>query len=122
MVDVEVIAEGVRDEVSQVLEVPAKCDDAAISGREEEEAADGGRVRSLKNPGAGKKTASVFDALMALPTCISRLNFANYRRTTAEPISNSLRDGNANAQSSTYSMQKMSERVPSEKVLLLWLV
>ena len=59
----------------------------AVSGREEEEALEGGKDNSLKNPGAGKKKASVFDALVALPTCISRPNLANCRQMTAEPSS-----------------------------------
>ena len=65
----------------------------AVSGREEEEALEGGKDNSLKNPGAGKKTASVFDALVALPTCISRPNLANYRQMTAEQSSISFLNG-----------------------------
>ena len=94
----------------------------AVSGREVEEASEGGRDNSLKNPGAGKKTASVFDALVALPTCISRPNLANYRQMTAEPSSIYFLEGKAKTLTSTYNIQNMSKRVPSEKVRLLWLM
>ena len=73
----------------------------AVSGREVEEASEGGRDNSLKNPGAGKKTASVFDALAALPTCISSPNLANCRKMTAEPSSISFLEGKAKAMTST---------------------
>ena len=93
-----------------------------VSGREEEEAPEGGRENILKNPGAEKKTASVFDALVALPTCISRPNLAKYRQMTAEPSSIYFLEGKSKYPSSTYSIQNMSKRVPSEKVRLLWLM
>ena len=82
----------------------------SVSGREEEDASEGVRNNSLNNPGAGKKTASVFDALVALPTCISRLNLANCRKMTAEPSSIYFLEGKAKAPSSTYSIQNMSKR------------
>ena len=41
------------------------------------EDAGGGSASGLKYPGGGKKTASVFDALEAKPTCIWRPNLAN---------------------------------------------
>ena len=80
---------------------------------------EGGKGNSLKNPGAGKKTASVFDALVALPTCISRPNLANCRQMKAEPSSIYFLEGKAKSPSSTYNTQNMSKRVPSEKVRLL---
>ena len=88
------------------------CFGFVVSGKEEEEASEGGQGNSLKNPGAGNKMASVFDALVALPTCISRPNLANCRQMTAEPSSIYFREGKANAPSSTYNMQNMSKRVP----------
>ena len=94
----------------------------AVRGREEEESSEGGRENSLKNPGAGKKTASVFDALVALPTCISRPNLVNCRQMTAEPSSIYFIEGKAKAPSSTYSIQNMSKRVTLEKIRLLWLM
>jgi len=57
--------------------------DFSTSGREEEEALEGGRGGSLKNLGAGKKTASVLDDLVALLLCISSSNLSNYRQMTA---------------------------------------
>ena len=80
---------------------------------------EGGRGRILKNPGVGKKTALVLDALVALPECISRTNLANCRRMTAEPSSIYFREGKEKTPSSTYNMQNMSNRVPLEKVRLL---
>jgi len=69
----------------------------------------------LKNPGGGKNKTSVFDALKVLPTCISSAKCAKWRQITAEPISSSLRDRNVKAPSSTYNIQKISKRIPSEK-------
>ena len=38
----------------------------------------GGGVGSLKNPGWGKKNASVYDAFKGVPTCICRANLLNW--------------------------------------------
>ena len=69
----------------------------------------------LKYPGAGKKTHSVFGVLFAFPTCISSPNRSNCLCTTYAPISRSRLDTNANAPSSTYNIQKVSNSVPFEK-------
>ena len=68
-----------------------------VSGREKEEDLEGGKDKSLKNPGAGKKTASVLDALVALPACISIPNLENCQRMTAEPSSIYFLEGKAKA-------------------------
>ena len=70
-------------------------------------------VRSLKNPGWGKKNASVFDDFEGIPTCICRENLLNWSRITDDPSSSSFQDWKANAPSSTYSMQKGEYGVPS---------
>ena len=69
----------------------------------------------LKYPGAVKKTHSVFNVLFAFPTCISSPNRSNCLCTKYAPISRSRRDTNANAPSSTYNIQKVSNSVPFEK-------
>ena len=49
-----------------------------MSGSDEVESAGGwSGVGSLKNPGWGKKTASVFDVFEEVPTCICRANLLN---------------------------------------------
>ena len=72
-------------------------------------------VGSLKNPGWGKKNASVLDAFEGVPTCIYRENLLNWSRITYDPSSSSFQDWKSNAPSSTYSMQKREDGVPSEK-------
>ena len=109
----------VLDSVRERLLFSLSCFGFVVSGREKEEASERGKGRSLKNPGEGKKTASDLDALVALLTCISILNLANTRQMTAEPSSIYFREGKAKAPSSTYNMQNMSKRVPSEKVRFL---
>ena len=74
----------------------------------------GGGVGSLNNPGWGKKTASVFDAFKGVPTCICRENLLNWSRITDDTSLGSFRDWEANAPSSTYSIQKREYGVPSE--------
>ena len=72
----------------------------------------------FEKTGGGKKTASVLDALEVLPICISSAKCAKCHWTTAKLISRSLREGKLKALSSKYSMQKISKRIPSEKVRL----
>ena len=85
-----------------------------MRGSDEIDSSDGGSVSNLKNLGGGKKTASVLDALVSLPTCISRPNLLNYRCMMVDHSSISLREEKAKAPSSTYNMQKSSNNVPSE--------
>jgi len=89
-------------------------------GREEAEDLEGGSAVGVEKLGDGEKTASVLDALLTLPTCISSANFSNCRLTTMEPRSISSREENAKAPSLTYNMQKSSKRRPSEKSEDLW--
>ena len=73
-----------------------------MSGSDEVESAGGGSgVSSLKNPGWGKKTTSVFDALEGVSTCICRENLLNWSRITDDPILGYFRDWKANAPSLT---------------------
>ena len=72
-----------------------------MSGCELVECVEGVRVGVLKYPGAGKKIASVLDALDVDPTCIWRANLANWRQMTYAPSSISALYWKAKAPSST---------------------
>ena len=52
------------------------------------------REGGLKKPGGGKNTASVLDALVVLPTCISSAKCVKCLQMTTDPNSGSNLDGN----------------------------
>ena len=68
----------------------------------------GGREGFLKKPGCEKNMTSVLDVL---PTYISRPKLANCGRTTVDPNSSPIWDGNVKAPLLMYNMQKILKRI-----------
>ena len=97
----------------------------SVTGREEEESVGNAvdvSVGNLKWPGAGKKTHSVLEGFDLEPMCICNPKRLKCLDTRLDTDSVSFLASKANAPSSTYSIQKISNRVPWENAFAGWLV